>query len=48
MLTLFFVQETKRLVWRHRLNWLQRPEALPKVLLSAQWSSLSDVISVRR
>ena len=35
-------------MWHHRMNWVHRPEALPKVLLAADWARVDSVICARR
>jgi phosphatidylinositol-4,5-bisphosphate 3-kinase len=40
--------ESKRMIWNHRYYCLNIPEALPKVLQSARWGVLDDVVEVHK
>lgn len=39
---------TKSVLWRHRYSLVNIPDALPKVLMSARWFVLDDVLEVRK
>ena len=40
--------ETARLLWAHRFHLMTRPESLPKLLLSARWNILDDVVECKK
>lgn len=40
--------EKAALLWENRLNLLQIPHALPKVLLATRWNILDDVLEIKK